>query len=280
MEKKYRNPLIAYIISSVLIIFAGIAMGRNEGFMRYFIDDMGLQIIYIFFAISLASIIGTVAAGYLLAPLFLMAYKYTVGIRMTFGIQDRPEPTKLKVFFKGIFPALLALQIALLFYNLTFLTDLVSSSYSSNSINAPNVPLVILSIILPVTAGFATGIFSPVWFLLDGGIVYTNKFKVEKIRDPIEVKSVGGWYHYIIKGYSGVAVIIGYFSFAGDFIIKNNNPSVFLIAFLPVLVLLFSIPGYLVLELTANHRKKYMRHLAAKLGIDKPLADPLDLQKT
>ncbi len=260
------------------MLILGLLINEKGAFLNNFCDHLGFQIFYIFFMISIASIIGTVTIGYCLAPLFLIAYKYTVGIRMTFGIQQRPKPSKLKIFFKSIFPAFLSIQLALVLVNNPIVENFITPAYLSDPRNIVSIPIVKLSILVPLMTGFGMGIFSPVWFLLDAGIVFTNKKKVQLLRDPIEVRSVGGWYHYIMKGYAGVAVIVSYFTFIGSFLVVTANPSIFLVLFLPLLIVLFSIPGFLLLEITAEHRIKYMQNIAKKIGIDKPLEDPLDIK--
>ena len=277
IEKKIRNPLIVYLILFSIILIVGIPL-NERGFMRFFPDHMGFQIIYIFNMITIASIIGTLFTGYILAPLFLVTYKYTVGIRMTFGIQDSPKSSKLKILFKGIFPALLGVQIAMLFTDNNVLLNMVIDP--NYLIQTPqNASIVFLAVLIPLMTGIGMGIFSPVWFLLDAGIVFTNKNKVINMRDPIEVRSVGGWYHYMMKGYAGVSVIFSYFVFISNFIIENQNPSVLLLIFLPLLILVFSIPSFILLEITANHRIKYMRRIAKRVGISEPLRDPLNISE-
>ena len=197
---------------------------------------------------------------------------------MTFGIQERAAPSRLKILFKSIFPAFLGMQLALMFVNSSIVENFISPAYLIDPKHAINIPIVKLAILLPLMTGIGMGIFSPVWFLLDAGIVFTNKYKVQKLRDPIEVRSVGGWYHYIMKGYAGVAVIISYLLFVSNYIINTANASVLLALFLPILIAIFSIPGFLLLEVTAKYRIKFMTSIAKKVGIDKPLEDPFDIK--
>jgi hypothetical protein len=239
---------------------------------------MSFQIGYIFWMSALAGIIGILFIGYVLAPIFLIAYRYTVGIRMTFGIQERQESRKLKITFRALYPALMALQIALMFSNNVVVQNFVLST-SYRVANTPVIPMATVGAIIPLTFGIAMGIFSPIWFLLESGIVFTNKNKVEGMRDPIEVRSVGGWYHYLLKGYAGISVIISYTFFvigiveAGDF-----NLGVIIMVLLPLLMIFMAIPGFILLDMTDKHRQKYMRKIAGFIGISGPLENPLDIQ--
>jgi len=277
MEKKILKPLIVFlVVFGILIVLSFIIEG--VGFTQLLFDHLGFQIGYVFWMSAVAAIIGSVVIGYALGPLFLVAHKYAIGIRMKFGIQEREHPQKLKIFLKALFPALMALNFTFMFANSPILADIiVNPEWAENSPSA-QIPLVVLATLLPLMSGFAMGLFSPVFFLLDAGIVFTNKEKVRYTRDPVEVRSVGGWYHYLLKGYAGVSVIISFFLFASEVLETIHNPSVFLVAFLPLLLLIMYIPAFLIMELIVEHRKKYILKFAHKLGIKEPLDDPLKIE--
>jgi len=220
-----------------LLVFACIPLEGN-GFINFLPNSMSLQISYIFWMSAIAGIVGILFIGYLLAPLFLFAYKYTVGVRMTFGIQERPESKKLNIKFRALYPALMALQIALIFSTNTNIQNLILTSvYVNNSINVPFIPMATAGAIISFTFVIAMGIFSPIWFLLETGIVFTNKNKVKGMKDPVEVRSVGGWYHYLLKGYAGISVIVTYTFFVVDIVEAGNyNNGVIVMVLLPILM--------------------------------------------
>jgi hypothetical protein len=278
IQKKYKKDLIIFVCIIIpLILFSFVPLEGNA-FIKFLPNSMSFQIGYIFWMSALAGIIGILFIGYVLAPIFLIAYRYTVGIRMTFGIQERQESRKLKITFRALYPALMALQIALMFSNNVVVQNFVLST-SYRVANTPVIPMATVGAIIPLTFGIAMGIFSPIWFLLESGIVFTNKNKVEGMRDPIEVRSVGGWYHYLLKGYAGISVIISYTFFvigiveAGDF-----NLGVIIMVLLPLLMIFMAIPGFILLDMTDKHRQKYMRKIAGFIGISGPLENPLDIQ--
>ncbi|MFX0092861.1 MAG: hypothetical protein ACFFBD_13975, partial [Candidatus Hodarchaeota archaeon] len=66
-----------------------------------------------------------------------------------------------------------------------------------------------LDIIL-LTLGAAMILFSPSCFLSDAGLVYLNRGKVEETERPVDARSVGGWYHYLLRDYAGIGVILSY----------------------------------------------------------------------
>lgn len=280
IKKKYKKSLIIFLVIIIpLVMFTFVPIEGNS-FLSFLPNSMGLQIGYIFWMSALAGIVGILFIGYLLAPIFLFAYKYTVGIRMTFGIQERPESKNLKIPFKALYPALMALHIALIFSTNQSIQDLLlNASYVSNSNNQAFIPMATAGALIPLTFGIAMGIFSPIWFLLESGIVFTNKNKVRGMRDPVEVRSVGGWYHYLLKGYAGISVIVSYILFIANVVEEGQyNHGVILMVLLPVLMILMAIPGFILLDMTDKHRRKFMRKIAKRLGISGLLENPLDIK--
>lgn len=47
---------------------------------------------------------------------------------------------------------------------------------------------------------------------------------------------------------------------------------------MPILIAIFIIPAFIVLDITREHRKKYMLKWAEKFGISGPLEDPLNIK--
>jgi len=280
IKKKYKKNLIVFLVIIIPLLMLAFIPIEGEGFIKFLPDSMGFEMGYVFWMSAIAGIIGILFIGYLLAPLFLLAYKYTVGIRMTFGIQERPESKKLKIHFKALYPALMALHIALIFATDEGIQNLLlNPSYVGASQNQVFIPIATAAVLIPFTFGVAMGIFSPIWFLLESGIVFTNKDKVKDMRDPIEVRSVGGWYHYLLKGYAGISVILSYILFMANIIGKGQfNPGVILMILLPLIMISMAIPGFIILDMTVKHRQKFMRKIASRFGISGPLEDPLDIQ--
>ncbi len=174
--KKYFKPIIisAAVIGILTVIMLTPGVNSEQGFTQIIpIDSLGLQFLYCFTMIWVGAIIG-ILFGYLLAPLFLFIHKRVIGPKMTYGIhrlQD-PNPEKFKGLLKGFFPALMALNFAIMFSSYPAVSNLL---FSSNTPSGDPVYTILgVVIVLSLTSGIALALFSPVWFLLDSGIIYSN----------------------------------------------------------------------------------------------------------
>lgn len=280
-EINFKKNILLFLIAFIpLMSLLLIPIGEGDGYTKFLPDQLFIQVTYVFWMSVVASIIGAVIVGFLLAPLFLIAHRFTVGLRMKYGIQERPEPKKLKIGFKALFPSLLAINFALMFAQFEWIQELVLIDWRLEQGKAMVLMLTFITI-LPLFMGISHGLFSSVWFLLDAGIVFTNKEKVKELRDPIEVRSVGGWYHYILKGYAGIGIIISYIFFTEAVVAETGGfeNGIILIPLMPILMVLMSIPAFIILELTVSIRINFIRKYAEKLKITQKLEDPLDIGK-
>jgi len=287
--KKYIKPLTIYIILNLILLVLVLIVGTDleavgPNWIRFSpTNNSAHDIIYMFVMITICAIIGGVFVGYVLGPLYLYAHKKIIGRKMIYGLQDKEKPEKFKKYFlKGLFPALMAINFALMFA----FTSWVQRIAINNSIEEEAAMLTLLALLALMT-GISMGIFSSVWFLLDAGIVYTNKEKVKDLAQPTEVRSVGGWYNYLLKGYAGISVILSFYAFFWYMfevmeIAKGvEGMNIMFIVFyptLPIVITILSFPALILLDITHNHRKKYILKIAEKIGISGPLADPLDIR--
>jgi len=245
----------------------------GAGFLKLIpIDHLGFHVASVIFIITISAILGGVLMGYPLAPLFLIIHKSLIGRKMIYGIQNRPEPEKFKGNFKAFFPALIAINIALIFNsNLVLKNVIVSESYLSSPGGENIWPLVVFFMVLIITTGIGMALFSPVWFLLDAGIVYTNKKKVKDKSNPIELHSVGGWYKGFLKGYAGISVFFTFFTFAIQIFTEIEQDALLqtitILPFVPFLVVMWSLPAIVIFDMIKERRKKYILNYAKKLGI-------------
>ena len=278
-EINYKKNILLFLITLIpLLMLQLMPDPGGTGFTRLLPNNLFFQIAYIFWMSSIAAIIGALLVGFVFGPLFLAAHKYTVGMGMIYGIQERPEPKKLKAGFKALFPCLLAINFALMFAQFDWVQEIVLLDFRKEQGEVMKNMLAFVTI-LPLFMGIAHGLFSGVWFLLDSGLVFTNKQKVKDLRDPIEIRAVGGWYHYILKGYAGIGIIISYFLFSNAVISETGgiDEGIILIPLLPILMVIMSIPAFIFLEITAKMRIKYMQKYAKMLGITESLEDPLEI---
>ncbi|MBY8983187.1 MAG: hypothetical protein KGD57_09575 [Candidatus Lokiarchaeota archaeon] len=224
-----------------------------------------------------------VLGGYILAPIFLFIHKKVFGRNLIYGIQEKPTPTTIKFFGKGFFPIMFSLMLATNLYA-KFLTDDISNFLFSTDFNnyLGGTPveqqmynIVGLLVTLPWTFGISMFLFASIWFLKNSGIIYSNEKKVKSISEPFIIRSVGGWFHTVIKGYAGIGVIVTYFTVIVDLIdifVKTNELfylaiSLILWGLLLIMLLLATIPGLIFNEMIRHTSGDYVRRRGAKLGI-------------
>ncbi|MCK4381589.1 MAG: hypothetical protein KAW51_10655 [Candidatus Lokiarchaeota archaeon] len=132
--------------------------------------------------------------------------------------------------------------------------------------------IVLLFFILSsITIGVAMALFSAAWTIMDVGIVSTNKEKVENKRDPVELKSVGGWYLAFLKGYAGISALIALYTFIIDLIdiygSEVHYSVIMIFAILPLIIAIWIIPAIIIFDKTYEKRKKYVLKFSKKIGI-------------
>lgn len=278
-DSRYKKFIMTYGIINILVFaisIVSIFLLNSGGFLLINpIDHMGLDMFIITSLWIVAIIIGAIIGGYLLGPLFLIAQKKTIGRGMIYGIQDKKKSEVFKgVFYKALFPALLAVNLTLMISSSPAVQALSISSIGSEILINQ---MLTISALLPLLSGIALGIFSPIWFLEDAGIVYTNKEKVKDKSTPTELRSVGGWYMYLIKGYAGISVFINFYLFFVDLaaIMGEGGPMMFMFfIFWPIMPLLIALMmgiGIVALDITFEKRREFMRKVAKKMGISEPL---------
>lgn len=267
--KKYRIQIFIIIIVIFMnAILPGLVSG--EPFTSLIpVNSMGFQMAILFWSYIIGAIIG-VLLGFALTPLFLIIHKKIIGRKLIYGIQERPEPEKFKGTFKAFFPALMGLNFALLFVFNPTVQDFLRITTDPGFRWA----IISLFMLLIVTFGVAMALFSPIWFLLDAGIVFTNKEKVRNTTNPIVTRSVGGWYMGFLKGYAGISVIIAFYTFVVNLLdqipLDQFHFSIPLILLLlPFLLSIWSIPAVLLFEFTRERRRKFVWKWANKLDITK-----------
>ncbi len=235
---------------------------------------MGTELGLVFILIMLFSIIGVLFTGYILGPLFLIVHKNITGRKLDYGIQVKPTPKTYKGISKGLFPALMAVNMSLMIaFNPVLIDIIVHEEYLTRHLGTELGFAVVFFVSLIVTTCIAMAIFSPVWFLQSAGIIFTNKEKVKDTIDPLEVRSVGGTFFNLLKGYAGIGVIIAYIGFFIQIIVLLEGDiggviSVsLLIPLMPIIISVLCIPAFILLDMTTEHRKKFILDFAKKIGI-------------
>jgi len=233
--------------------------------------DLGFIFSIIFFIIIITNIIGAVLVGYILGPVFLYVHKKIIGKKMIYGVQERPKTNVFKGTLKAFFPNLMATGFALWLIESEDIAKMFVVESVLNSVGGYMYGIVVM---IMITSGISMGLFSSGWFLNDSGIVFTNKEKKKLSTEPIEVRSVGGWFQNFLKGYAGISVIYAFyifmwrqvFSVEGSDLFPNMLGSIGIL-FVPIFFSLLGLPAIIILDKTLDKRKNYMLKFAKKLGI-------------
>ncbi len=275
-KKKYLFYLLFPIIFIAIFFIVGIlsptsdAATVSETFTPGFPFN-NLPVI-VFYALCfvfwfVGAIIGAVIFGYGLGPLYLFIHKNIMGRKLDYGIIEvsNPNPDKFNGAFKNFFPALLTLNLAILIST----EESIMISLLNDGIDAlPGTYMRLILFLISFTTIFGMGLFSPAWMLEESGLVCSNNEKLKKKRGLIEVKSVGGWFNYFLKGYAGISVMISFYKILGDYIIEGIQLTGFvLIGILPIIIMMVMWPAAVVLDITSDHRRKYLLKYATKFGI-------------
>ena len=286
---RYRKWLviwITFIVSfSIMLIVNGALLGTLEVY-DVLTHSLTIDTAIIFLSIPIACIIGFFLGGYLFTPLFMFIHKKILGRNLVYGIKEMQKPKEFKgAFLSSLFPALLAFNIGILLSDEIFLQEFI---FVDAFILAENVILQILTLIFlfPIASGIGIGVFSATYFLLDSGIEYTNKNKKKVLRGsfPTELRSMGGFYLYYLKGYAGISVIISLIKLIISFfsVIEGLSLAIYIInivvwPLIPFVITLFMIPVNIIQDLTYERRKKFTLKWAEKFDIRGQLEDPLGL---
>jgi hypothetical protein len=226
--------------------------------------------LFIFYMISIISIVFGLLMGYVLGPVFLYIQKKFIGRKMVYAIVDKPHDKPFKrAIFKAFFPALLTLNISLILINNESIRFLVTGSID------PDITYLYTALIalFYIAAGIALGLFSPIWFLLDSGIVFMKK---EDIGINPEILNIGRGYSNILKGYAGISVLLTFYLFIIEVASQPgvfNQPVDFIslvgVPLFPFVIAFYIIPAIIIIDATIERRKKYILKIASKMGIVK-----------
>ena len=105
--------------------------------------------------------------------------------------------------------------------------------------------------------------------------MYSNKEDVAGTDQLVEVRTVGGRFTDFLRGYAGVGVVLSYLQFLLVYVSERTIPpnlvdvTTFLVFFfgLPIFLLIAVIPSLILLDITREHRIRFVRNFAEKMGI-------------
>lgn len=281
MLKRYKKPLIMYLFYNIVMlsILTTAIISRGSVTTVNFSDilpaeDIAGDIMLIFLVIM--PIVSTVCAlvfGFLLSPILMIVHYLIKKKTNIFGIDERPDSSKMEQLSRGLFPSIMAINFALMLCTNEAVINLVlSADMLMGGIN-PNLYIAAFVILVGFLVGVGYLIFSPIWFLTDAGIVYSNLKNESTNYKPVEAKTMGGWYQILFKGYAGIGTFISFYLFIITLITNmtpgNNSAYVglILVVGLPFFAALATLPAVIILDRIKNIRNRYIRSIARKLGI-------------
>jgi hypothetical protein len=259
------------------------------------VDDVLLELGIIFIIVlPLSALIGLFIGGYLLSPVVLFLHKKLYGSRMHYGIQTEHGSDKLLLFSQSFFPVLMAINLSSLLFTPAIIEFILSADITNIFETVSNVPMLTRffadTILLMLTLGLSTMLFSSVWFLKDSGIIYSNKQKLENSSESIVLRSISDWFQIILRSYAGIGGIITYILAMNDFIrgfVENlgltgnifNIPSLILWLGLPLILTISLAPTVIVNDILKKSRICYIRNISTKLGIKDPAIISFEFKK-
>ncbi len=221
------------------------------------------------------AILGALLGGYVLSPLYLLVHKLMYR-KVVYGILKEAPPEKFKTTLSGWYPTLLAFHInsILLLSNPGLSSWFLGADLIAEIESGIMRELITSIFLMTLTIGLGVMVFSPVWFLLDSGIVYSTREHVKGMGRPFEVRAVGGWFHDYLRGYAGFGIALSFILILIEYFTKEVHgpflaqiPDISWMFGLPVLIALTVIPALIVLDIVRNHRIAYVRKVAGMLGI-------------
>ncbi len=275
---KYRKALLIFLgvetLIALLVIY-GLIYGRGfDASPLIPLTNVFHEIMFVAMIIPISSSIGAIIGGYALTPIFLHIHKI-IYRKAIYGIQETNPAKKFKRTLQGYYPGLLAFNISSI---ILFLAPNIRNQLLTPSMieEAPLVFLYMMETLFLLVFTFVLSMFafSPGWFLIDAGIVYSTEDEVRGTDRPMEVRTVGGMFNDYLKGYSGFSIAFSYLQiltvyYSGQLSSGYGIDIVELIGWfgLPVYVILAVIPTFILLDLIREHRIQYVRRVAAKIGI-------------
>jgi len=226
---------------------------------------MSIQAILVFISIIVGSVIGVVL-GWVFGPLFLILHATLITRKKIYDVQSTASRTGFNGFKRAFYPSLMAISIALNFAAMpeikAWLLDPIWLTTGSAEASWPFITLILLLIF---TIIISTGLFSGVWLLLETGLIYRTRESEEASLEPVETRSIGGWYSSIFRGYAGVGAIIGFYIFALVALSSNVHFSIpALLIPMPLILMILSGPALVLFDATHIQRVQKLTGLAEK----------------
>jgi len=174
---KYRNLIVTYFLYTIFWIVivlilrfifkptAPIALSR---FIP--LDDVFIEVAFVFIIIfPLSGLIGLLLGGYLITPIILYFHKKIYGSKMHYGIQHISNSGKIKLFSKGFFPMLMAINLSSILLTPEVIQFILSANLITEIEVASNIPVLTRFfseiVLLTITFGLATMFFASICWI-------------------------------------------------------------------------------------------------------------------
>jgi len=249
------------------IMFVLFSSAGEIGFASFIpFGNMGVHADMVFILTAVSAIVGVVL-GIMLVPIYLAFGKAALGKSRVYGYTEVIIQGQNRGFRTFFFPALMAINFALLFVFTPGVRELVVNSNFLSSSMESSWSIAALFILLILTVGIAVAFFSAAWFILDSGLIYVSQ---NESGEPVEARPIGGWFMGFLKGYAGIGVIFAFYSFVIE--ILSSSTTVhwsipLLLLPLPFIIMILAIPAVILLKATRQRQIQYVRGLAKRMGI-------------
>jgi hypothetical protein len=243
------------------------------------INNLYVEVALIFLVFApISALIGGLIGGYFLTPVFLFIHKNILGSNLLYGIQERPQPRTFKKMSRGYYPALFSVNLnSIILFSVPWVLDFLLD-YELIGLGGPTYSTLYVPgflVLVMFTLCFGTLVFSPIWFLTDAGIVYSNQVRVSETDEPVEGRTVGGRFTDFLRGFAGLGVVFSYLQFLLVYISEQIIPSnpmdiiVFALFFfgLPIFLIIAVLPSLIILNVMKERRIRFVRDVAKKMGI-------------
>lgn len=285
---RYKKWIVVWVVFITLFIIFLLLNQQILGPLSIYTiltQNLWLDFVLLFLAIPIFSLVAYFLGGYLLTPLLIFIHKKLIGRNLIYGIEDHHKSKEIKkIFLNSFFPALLALNIGILLSDVDVIHNFIFPESFQASVPGPVLHILTLTFLLPFVSSLGIGISSAVYFLIDSGIEYTNKEqkKVKQGSFPVEVRSMGGYYLYYLKGYAGISVILSIAKLIFAYFTSFEDPgsiiyimNIIMWPVIPFIIAFFMIPSLLIQDFTYQKRKDFVKKWAQKCGINNRLDNPL-----
>ena len=263
MEKRLILPAILSIILLILAIwlsFLPVMSGDDYDIVALYpgtgVSDILLTIIIPFICMIVILFLGPFIVILLVKLHKIMKLnKYDY-----FIIKSEKVLPGSRIILRTIFPGLLAVNIGIYIGLSNSLASLIVADTSSIFGTVEYCSVVVG---MPI----AIILIFPLWMLQSSGLMC--KKRIEKYNRPVspDIESVGQFYLKMMKGYVGISTIISYTAILIT-VYQTGGTEVYLLFVDPVLIVLLSLPGSLLVEMRAKKTSSQLNTHYEKGKID------------